>query len=138
MTSSSASFIRSSTQLVPAPFVPEVRLHCADEAYGLWERIEQRACRSDLDPPFWAFVWPGGQGLARFVLDNPERVAGCAVGFLLRAAAGGARVLVGDPGRTYLPRDRFRRIADYAVPTVPDLEDAETKNTAVWELLADR
>jgi predicted nicotinamide N-methyase len=32
-----------------------------------------------MDPPFWAFAWPGGQALARYVLDNPESVAGCRV-----------------------------------------------------------
>lgn len=28
------------------------------------------------DPPFWAFVWPGGQALARYTLDHPEIVRG--------------------------------------------------------------
>ncbi|GAA0645630.1 putative nicotinamide N-methyase [Brevundimonas lenta] len=29
-----------------------------------------------LPPPFWAFAWAGGQGLARWLLDHPEEVAG--------------------------------------------------------------
>jgi len=52
------------------PFVPEVTLRTATEPYGLWDRTERDA------PPFWAFPWAGGQGLARYVLDHPETVAG--------------------------------------------------------------
>ena len=44
-------------------------------------------------------------------------------------------MLIGDPGRSYLPRDKLRRIADYSVPVTRDLEDAEIKQTAVWSLL---
>lgn len=55
--------------------------------------------------------------------------------FLLGHVTRGATVLVGDPGRSYLPRDKLRRIADYSVPVTRDLEDAEIKQTAVWELL---
>ncbi len=55
--------------------------------------------------------------------------------FLLGHVARGATVLIGDPGRSYLPRDKLRRIADYSVPVTRDLEDAEIKQTAVWSLL---
>ena len=27
-------------------------------------------------PPYWAFAWAGGQALARYMLDNPDVVAG--------------------------------------------------------------
>jgi predicted nicotinamide N-methyase len=50
------------------------------------------------------------------------------------AGKGGVRVLVGDPGRSYFPKERFRQVATYAVPVTRELEDAEIKNTAVWEL----
>jgi predicted nicotinamide N-methyase len=43
-------------------------------------------------------------------------------------------VLIGDPGRTYLPRDRLINIIEYAVPVTRDLEDAEIKHSAVWRL----
>ncbi len=46
----------------------------------------------------------------------------------------GVRVLVGDPGRSYFPKERFREVAAYAVPVTRELEDAEIKKTAVWEL----
>ena len=44
----------------------------------------------------------------------------------------GARVLIGDPQRTYFPGDRFTKLADYAVPVTRELEDADIKKTAVW------
>jgi predicted nicotinamide N-methyase len=49
-------------------------------------------------------------------------------------AAEGRTVLVGDPGRTYLPKDALAPIADYAVPVSRALEDAEVKRTRVWRL----
>ncbi len=56
--------------------------------------------------------------------------------FLSGHAAHDTAVLIGDPGRSYLPRDKLRRIADYSVPVTRDLEDAEIKQTAVWSLLS--
>ena len=44
----------------------------------------------------------------------------------------GAVVLVGDPGRSYLPTDRLEALATYAVPVTRALEDAEIKLTSVW------
>ncbi|MFI9274970.1 class I SAM-dependent methyltransferase [Kitasatospora sp. NPDC052896] len=54
--------------------------------------------------------------------------------FLERARARGAVVVVGDPGRAYLPRERFTPLAVYEVPVVADLEDAALKTTTVWQL----
>ncbi|MGD0066915.1 MAG: 50S ribosomal protein L11 methyltransferase [Streptosporangiaceae bacterium] len=67
-------FIRTSTRLGPVALVPEIRLHQASEPIGVWQRTELAAGRSGLDPPFWAFAWAGGQGLARYLLDHPEVV----------------------------------------------------------------
>jgi predicted nicotinamide N-methyase len=64
------TLIRSATEWAAVPVVPEVRLLTAAEPYGLWDRTGRDA------PPFWAFPWAGGQGLARYVLDHPETVAG--------------------------------------------------------------
>jgi predicted nicotinamide N-methyase len=213
-TATTADFVRAHTRLLPAPFVPEVRLHLADEAIPLWERTEQE--RGDQQPPpFWAFAWAGGQALARYILDHPDIVRGRTVfdlaagsglvaiaaaragaaavtaneideyavaaieintaangatvttilgdvldgptpgaadvvlagdvfysrpmadrvlPFLRRAGTGGARVLVGDPGRAYLPHDAFRAVATYPVPVPFDLESTEIKSTTVWTL----
>jgi predicted nicotinamide N-methyase len=54
--------------------------------------------------------------------------------FLERASAHGAEVLVGDPGRAYLPRERFTVASVQDVPVIRDLEDAEVKRTTVWRL----
>src|SRR5262245_18562234 len=56
--------------------------------------------------------------------------------FIEAARARGADVLVGDPCRSYFPRDRFRQIAEYHVPVTRELEDSEIKRTAVWRLAA--
>ena len=54
--------------------------------------------------------------------------------YLERARASGAHVLVGDPGRAYLPRDRFEMVATYDVPVSRVLEDADVKRTTIWRL----
>jgi predicted nicotinamide N-methyase len=69
-------FIRDNTALLSPPHVPEIALHLADEAHDLWRRTEEELSEIGLPPPFWAFAWAGGQGLARYVLDHPETVRG--------------------------------------------------------------
>jgi predicted nicotinamide N-methyase len=54
--------------------------------------------------------------------------------WLARARAAGAEVLVGDPGRAYLPRDRCTEVAAYEVPVPRTLEDADVKHSTVWRL----
>lgn len=204
-------FILENTALTAPPHVPEISLHLADEAHGLWQRTEEELGAIGLEPPFWAFAWAGGQGLARYVLDNPSLVAGkrildfasgsglvaiaaamagagevaavdvdpvaaeamklnaaanevacgiciadivgeavnCEVllagdvfydrAFAARLipwfdalAAGGVVVVVGDPGRSYLPCDRLQALATYRVPVTRALEDGEVKQTTVW------
>ena len=63
-----------------------------------------------------------------------RRMAHRMLAFLRQAQAAGARVLVGDPGRTYLPADGLRAVASYAVPAWAGLEDTDVKQTTVWEL----
>lgn len=69
------AFIRDHLRVDPVPFVPEISLYQAEEPIGLWELTEGEY-RSDQPPPFWAFAWAGGQGLARYLLDHPAEVAG--------------------------------------------------------------
>lgn len=54
--------------------------------------------------------------------------------WLRQAAAQGAHILIGDPGRSYLPRQQLHMIAEFSVPVTRELEDAEIKKTAVWRL----
>ncbi|OLP56245.1 nicotinamide N-methyase [Rhizobium rhizosphaerae] len=69
-------FIRANTGIACPPHVPEIRLHLADEAHELWLKTEEELEAIGLPPPFWAFAWAGGQGLARHLLDHPALVAG--------------------------------------------------------------
>jgi predicted nicotinamide N-methyase len=46
----------------------------------------------------------------------------------------GIGVLIGDPGRSYLPRERLTKLGEYRVQVTRDLEDAEIKVTSVWRL----
>jgi len=54
----------------------------------------------------------------------------------LAALAGrGSRVLLGDPGRAYLPANRLRERARYLVPTSHELEGRDTRDGVVWQVL---
>jgi predicted nicotinamide N-methyase len=204
-------FIHANTAFSTPPHVPEIGLYLADEAHDLWHRTEEELADIGLPPPFWAFAWAGGQGLARYILDNPWNVQGsrvldfatgsglvaiaaakagaasvlaadidpfCAAAVRLNAAANGVEiafdnrdfigenngfdvllagdvfydkpfaerliswfsrlasngttVLIGDPGRAYLPREKLTKLAEYQVPVTRALEDAEVKRTTVW------
>ncbi|WP_458758817.1 class I SAM-dependent methyltransferase [Afipia sp. TerB] len=57
-----------------------------------------------------------------------------AFAFLSSHAARGATVLIGDPGRSYLPKDKLAIRTTYRVPVTRELEDAEIKQTSVWGL----
>ncbi|WP_117195007.1 class I SAM-dependent methyltransferase [Rhizobium terrae] len=70
------TFILQNTDIMRPPHVPEIRLHLASEAHDLWLKTEEDLEEIGLPPPFWAFAWAGGQGLARYILDNPDVVAG--------------------------------------------------------------
>jgi len=54
--------------------------------------------------------------------------------WLRQAEAAGTAVLIGDPGRSYLPRHSLENLAEYRVKVTRDLEDAEIKWTSVWRL----
>lgn len=211
---SARDFILANTSLQAPPHVPEIRLHLADEAHDLWHKTEEELATIGLPPPFWAFAWAGGQGVARYILDHPETVkdqtvldfasgsglvaiaamragassvlasdidpfAGPAIElnaeangvsvspslddlighdagwdvilagdvfyekplaerlmpWLSALAACGARIIVGDPGRAYLPKDKLQQLAVYTVPVTRALEDAEVKRTTVWAFI---
>ncbi len=54
--------------------------------------------------------------------------------WLAGLAARGAIVLIGDPGRSYLPTQRLTHLATYQVPVTRELEDRDIKATGVWRL----
>jgi predicted nicotinamide N-methyase len=101
-----ARFVRAATRLAAVPFVPELSLYQADDIYALWEQTEREVGRAGLPPPFWSVAWPGGQALARYVLDHPAVVAGRRVldygsgsGLVAIAAAraGAATIIAAEP-----------------------------------------
>ena len=99
------AFILENTRPQAPPHTPELTLHLADEVTPIWRLTEEALAEIGLPPPFWAFAWAGGQALARYVLDNPQVVAGKRVidfasgsGIVAIAAlkAGAASVLAAD------------------------------------------
>lgn len=94
-------FIRAHTTLSRAPLVPEIALNLATEITPIWQASEAWLDARNVEPPFWAFAWPGGQALARHVLDHPAQVrgrrvldfaAGCGIAAIACAMAGAAPV----------------------------------------------
>lgn len=63
-----------------------------------------------------------------------RQLAESVLAFARAAQALGADVLVGDPRRSYFPREEFVQVAHYVVPVTRELEDAEIKHSAVWRL----
>jgi predicted nicotinamide N-methyase len=64
--------------------------------------------------------------------DTAERV----VAWLRSLSRRGASVFIGDPGRSYLPKDALEALATYEVPVTRSLEDAEIKRSSVWRFRA--
>ena len=69
-------FIHANTRLQRPPHVPEIELRLADEITPIWRMTEEDLGRMGIPPPYWAFAWAGGQGVARWILDNPQEVRG--------------------------------------------------------------
>ena len=84
-----ADFVRSQTSLKPVALTPEIVIQQATNEFA-----ERWLDRSDVNPPFWSIAWPGGQALARYVLDNPEIVRGKRV---MDFATGSGLVAIGPP-----------------------------------------
>ncbi len=100
-----AEFVRANTTLATAPLVPEFALHLATEIIPIWQATEAWLAQTATAPPFWAFAWPGGQALARTLLDRPHLVAGrrvldfaagCGIAAIAAARAGAASVEAAD------------------------------------------
>jgi predicted nicotinamide N-methyase len=79
----------------------------------------------DTDPPASVI-------LAGDVFYSRE-MAGRVLPFLRRAAGRGCLVLVGDPGRAYLPEGLIKR-ATYAVPVIESLEGVPVRETTIWQV----
>jgi predicted nicotinamide N-methyase len=98
-------FIRANTALEAPAMVPEFKLWLASEYVPIWQATEAWLEEQNIDPPYWAFCWPGGQAVARYLLDNPALVAGkrvidfaagSGVSSMAAAKAGAAAVVAND------------------------------------------
>ncbi len=95
------AFILANTTPSRAPLVPEITLALATEITPIWQASEDHLERVGIEPPFWAFAWPGAQVLARSILDRPALVAGlhvldfasgCGLAAIACAMAGAAEI----------------------------------------------
>lgn len=84
---------------------PEIAMRLITHECPLWLAREEDVHAMGWETPYWAFAWPGGQALARYVLDHPELVrgrtvldfgAGGAVEGIAACMAGARRVLASD------------------------------------------
>lgn len=82
----------------------------------------------DAPPPAWAEVILAGD----ICYERP--LADRVMAWLAAARSADACVLIGDPGRSYFPREGLEKLAEYQVPTTRELEDMEIKRTSVWRL----
>ena len=103
--SNPAGFIRDNTAIAQAMIVPEISLHLATEITPIWQASEVYLEQIGIEPPFWAFAWPGSQLIARFILDNPGYVrerrvldvaCGCGLAAIAAALAGASEVQAND------------------------------------------
>ena len=69
-------FILENAKLTTPTLVPEIRLYLAHESLPLWQEARRFLENEEIELPFWAFAWAGGQAVARHILDHPELVAG--------------------------------------------------------------
>lgn len=65
-------------------------------------------------------------------ISYEQPLASAATDWLEKLHGQDTKILIGDPGRTYLARDRLSAIANYKVPVSRDLEDSEIKDASVW------
>ncbi len=72
---------------------------------------------------------PGGRLLVRGPARRSSRSAGSNA-----ASRNGTDVLIGDPGRRYLPSDGLVELASYEVRTTTELEDMDRKHAGVYRL----
>lgn len=85
------ALVRGHTVIARPPLCPELRLHLVTDACPLWRAGEAELARLGLGEPFWAFAWPGGQAIARHLLDHPELCRGRRV--LSFGAGGGVEAI---------------------------------------------
>ncbi len=82
----------------------------------------------DGDRRFWKLVTAGD-------ICYEQPMAERAMRWMRRLAGRGAKVLLGDPGRAYVPGAGLCEVARYVVPTSRELEGRERCDAFVWRVL---
>lgn len=99
------STLAHATTVQRTPLCPEIALQLGERVEQVWREIEQAAGRTGAAVPYWSAAWPGGQALARHLLDHPglcrgQRVldlgTGCGIAAIAAALAGAASVEATD------------------------------------------
>ena len=136
------AFIAANAALMAPPLVPEIKLHLATEVVPLWRATEEELAEIGVPPPYWAFAWAGGQALARYLLDDPQLVAGKRVldigagsGLVAIAAAkaGAASVLAADIDAFSCAAIRLNAEANQCTVTVTQDDLIGTANE--WDVI---
>ena len=126
------------TALLPVPLAPEISLHLADGRVGLFDGTGGEFS-SAVPPPFWLFVWAGGQALARFILDHPEVVrgkrvldvaSGSGVAAIAAAKAGAAQVTALDVDPLAVAAAARNAAANQTVIETETADIADARTTA--------
>ena len=107
-------FVTAHTTVAHAPLMPEIALHLASEITPIWQATEEWLKERNIEPPFWAFAWPGGQATARLLLDEPARVAGKRV-LDFAAGCGIAAIAAAQSGATIVEAAEIDALALAAV-----------------------
>jgi predicted nicotinamide N-methyase len=115
-------FIRANTALETPSMVPEFKLWLATEYVPIWQATEAWLDEQNVDPPYWAFCWPGGQAIARYLLDHPDEVrgkrvidfaTGSGVSAMAAMRAGAASVIANDIDAMSLAATRLNAAANH-------------------------
>jgi predicted nicotinamide N-methyase len=99
------TFVAASTHPTPVALTPEIRLDLAKDSHGIFQAAERLKRPGERFQPYWSFAWPGGQAMARYLLDHPDEVrgrsvidigAGSGITAIAAALAGASSVLAVD------------------------------------------
>ena len=141
-----AAFIRAVTAIARPPLVPEIALHLATEITPIWQATEAWLGEVGIEPPFWAFAWPGSQAMARLILDDPARVAGrrvldfaagCGLAAIAAARAGAGLVEAAEIDPLAVAATRLNAALNGVAVTalVADLVGSVSPRTGRWDLI---
>ena len=213
-----ATFVLAQTHITHPSLTPEISLNLLNPESKLGQMTEADLETSPFGNPYWAVAWSGSQAIARFILDNPNQVAGRRVldfasgsalsaiaaarcgadhviandidpicefasqlnadlnrvslsfssinllamplphvdvilagdvcyeeplatqvmNWLERAVENGIRVLLGDPGRTFLPQSKQRVLKRYHCDTIQPWEDTDVTRACVREVIGSK